>query len=165
MTLNATGVTPDTSKRARRTMRFCLNLLNGEEKFIHDILEGWRKQRRMATNIRKAILLFADLAQGNTARLHEYFPHIVLALTGQAVQDHADSIVERVGERLDQQASVIQEQMSVMAFQARADGYAEVKLPPLLEEPPIKVTKAKKTSAEDIAANFFKSAGNLGFFD
>src|SRR5688572_24420494 len=99
MTLNGSDVTArklDSSNRARKTVRFELNLIDTEQVFILEILTWWKHQKKMATNIRKAILLFYDLMQGKTNKLQEYFPLVVAALTGEAVQDHADGIVQRV---------------------------------------------------------------------
>lgn len=166
-----TSPAPDSSGRVRRTMRFCVDLTKDDDKVVYAILDWWKGQRCMATNIRKAILLFYDLAQGNTARLQEYFPHIVEALTGQAVRENADAlaaltegIVVRVTVAIDDAVSGITQQIVTLpadnqrAVQAQAD-YIGKQFE--ADETLIEVTAGKKASADDVGANFLKSMGGL----
>lgn len=162
--IDVNGTKLDSSKRARKTVRFELDLIKTEEKFIHEILEWWRVQRRMTTNLRKAVLLFYDLMLGKTDRLQEYFPLVVAALTGQAIQDHADNIVGRVTDAIDDMALSITQQMpAVSPERLRAlsaqERIAEQSLrsegTPLIEE-----RIGGKASAEETKKNFLASSSS-----
>lgn len=84
------------AKRKLKPLRINLDVAKPEERLIEGITEHWSEHRRKATNIRKAILLFADLQNGGVDRLVAEFPHIADALCGgKAVQSVTPAPVER----------------------------------------------------------------------
>lgn len=166
MTLNVRDLKADSSKRARRTISFGLNLFNADDEFVYNILQWWKVQRRMTTNVRNAIMLFYDLAQGKTDKLQEYFPLVVAALTGQAVQENANHIIGRVSDVIDEAVVGITQQIVTIPASNKPsmivqERIAEDRL--LREGQPLIEVELKKADAKDVAANALKSFG--GFFN
>lgn len=155
--MEVTDLKPDTSKRARRTVMFSLNLLKSDEAYAQQILEWWKAKRKMVTFLHQAIILFYELQQGSTDRLAATFPNVFEAI-------RADAIVEVKAEAASTQFNTILRELNALKEQQ-----GRALPPPTAPRQPVSggvvVAEGDKASAADVAKNFLSSMSNLGFFD
>lgn len=107
MTYNGSDVKADVSGRARRTLRWEVNVLDEYEEFVNRIVGYWKRTRKGNTYVNRAVLLFYDLLDGKTGRLLAEFGGVIDGLIQARVE-------ERVEERLREMNAEHQAKMDTL---------------------------------------------------
>jgi hypothetical protein len=163
LTMKVTDLKADSSKRARRTIAFSLNLLKDDESYAHQIAGWWKSKRKMATYIHRAIILFYELQQGNVERFAEEFPNVHDGIRADAVEEYKQHIASEQFEKMIQQMDQLKQQIASMQQQPTSAAPAARQHSAPSGDSGVEV-KAAKSNQKNVTASFLSSMTN-GLFD